>query len=208
MPVISGFKAIVTKWFRSVDPSPTYVKEANEYLAPLTDRGFMKAAMPRSLHATLLEFYRTRRATSTRESIPDFIRSESGDAPSVLIELTDELRGKVHRALQPIVEAWIGDHLEPTYVYGVREYLRGSVLAVHRDRLETHVASAILNIDQSVDSDWPLRIEDHQYRPSDELLEPGQMILYEGARLAHGRPTALDGDRYANVFVHFKRRHR
>ena len=208
MPVKRGFKAIITKWFRSASPRPTYVKEPNEYLPPLTDRGFMKTAMPPSLHTTLVNFYRERHRASTDEDIPDFIHNRSGGKPSILIELTDELRREVHRALQPVVEAWIGDYLEPTYVYGIREYLRGSVLDVHRDRLETHIASAILNIDQAVDSDWPLYIEDHQYRPHDELLEPGQMLLYEGARLAHGRPTALDGDRYVNVFVHFRRRHR
>lgn len=206
MPVTNGFKAVITKWFRSVGPTPTYTKEANEYLPPLTDRGFMRGSMPPALHATLLDFYRKHRPESTDESIPDFIHNRTGATPSVLIELTEELRKKVHETLQPIVEAWIGDYLEPTYVYGIREYRRGAVLKSHRDRLGTHVASAILNIDQTVDSDWALHIEDHQYRRSEQLLEPGRMILYEGARLAHGRPTPLDGDRYANVFVHFKRR--
>gem|GEM_PF-2858001 len=34
------------------------------------------------------------------------------------------------------------------------------------------------------------------------------MRLYEGARLAHGRPTTLGGTRYVYVFVHFERRAR
>ncbi len=99
----------------------------------------------------------------------------------------------------------MGDYVTPTHVYGVREYRRGSVLKEHRDRLVTHEASAILNIDQEVSDDWPLIIEDHHCRRHSVVLKPGEMVLYEGARLRHGRPSALNGTRYANVFVHFKR---
>ena len=79
---------------------------------------------------------------------------------------------------------------------------------MHRDRIETHVASVILNVDQQVSSDWPLHIEDHHYRAHRVTLAPGEMVLYEGARLAHGRPDPFDGERFANVFVHFRRKTR
>jgi prolyl 4-hydroxylase len=29
------------------------------------------------------------------------------------------------------------------------------------------------------------------------------MVFFEGARLKHGRPYALDGQYYANIFVHY-----
>ena len=120
-----------------------------------------------------------------------------------MIELTEELQRTIHSGLQPIVEAWCGHHVEPTFVYGIREYHRGSVLNVHRDRLDTHVASAIINVAQEVDNDWPLYIEDNHYRGHEVYLQPGEMVLYEGCRLAHGRPSAFCGERFANVFVHF-----
>ena len=43
-----------------------------------------------------------------------------------------------------------------TSVYGIRRYNTGSWLATHLDRIDTHVISVILQIDQDVDQDWPL----------------------------------------------------
>jgi prolyl 4-hydroxylase len=54
-----------------------------------------------------------------------------------------------------------------------------------------------------VDRQWPLIIEDHMFRRHAVYLKPGEMILYEGSRLCHGRPEALQGESYANLFVHF-----
>jgi len=204
MPVKSGYKAVITKWFRSVDGKPHYNKEENELLPPLTKDGFLKSTVPENLFTTLNEFYQNGRKQATSERIPDFISNKAGEQPSVLIELTEELRQSVHETLQPLVEAWIGDYLESTYVYGVREYRNGAVLKEHRDRLKTHVASVIINIDQEVDTDWPLVMDDHHYRRHNVLLKPGEMVFYEGARLKHGRPSTLDGNRFANVFVHYK----
>lgn len=34
-------------------------------------------------------------------------------------------------------------------------------------------------------------------------LQPGQMVLYEGAWLRHGRPMRFKGDMFANIFTHF-----
>ena len=41
-------------------------------------------------------------------------------------------------------------------MYGIRRYRNGSWLSLHVDRVDTHVVSAILQIDQEVDEDWPL----------------------------------------------------
>ena len=45
------------------------------------------------------------------------------------------------------MEAWSKTKLEPTFVYGIRDYKKGAVLIPHRDRNETHIISAIINID-------------------------------------------------------------
>ena len=93
--------------------------------------------------------------------------------------------------------------LEPTFVYGIREYQNGAVLMPHRDRKETHIISAIINIAKDVIDDWPLVIEDHFYRKHEVFLEPGEIIFYESARLLHGRPQPLNGKGYANIFCHY-----
>lgn len=206
-PVEEGFKVIITKWFRSKSPKLKYRKEANEYLEPMTRDGFLKSRMPSELFKQIDNFYQVNTPLKVDEHLPNFInsvQSKSDVAPSEIIELSAALRQTIHKVLQPLVEAWVGDYLEPTYVFGIRNYKRGSTLKVHRDRLETHVASAILNIRQTVDKDWLLYIEDHQYKRHEIALAAGDMLFYEGARLAHGRPSVLEGDEYANVFVHFK----
>ena len=94
--------------------------------------------------------------------------------------------------------------LEPTYVHGIRVYRGVAVLKPHRDRQETHVVSAIINVDQETNSEWPLFIEDNCYRGHEVLLKPGEVLFYEGSRLMHGRPTPLDGASYANIFCHYR----
>ena len=53
---------------------------------------------------------------------------------------------------------------------------------------------------------WPLLLLDHAGERHSVVLSPGQMVLYEGARLNHGRMRPLAGQHYDNMFVHFKPR--
>lgn len=50
--------------------------------------------------------------------------------------------------LLPLMEEWSGKKLKSTACYGVRHYFRDSVLANHVDRVDTHVISAIINVEQ------------------------------------------------------------
>ena len=34
-------------------------------------------------------------------------------------------------------------------------------------------------------------------------LQPGDMVLYEGAYFKHGRPMRFKGNMFANIFTHF-----
>ncbi len=65
---------------------------------------------------------------------------------------------------------------------------------MHVDTVNTHVVSAIINVDQDVDEDWPLLILDHDGNEHNIIMQPGDMVLYESARLLHGRPRKLDYD--------------
>ncbi len=53
---------------------------------------------------------------------------------------------------------------------------------------------------------WPLEVYDHAGRARNVSMCPGDVVLYESHTVLHGRPFALRGDAYANVFVHFKPR--
>jgi prolyl 4-hydroxylase len=204
LPVEAGYKAVLTTWFRGAGHGRMFVKELNEYLPCYTPVGFARRAMPPGLHQRLLDYYRAHRHAPMRELTVTGVETDDGGDGSELVPLPDVLRREIHAALQPICEAWCGEPLEPTAVYGLRVYHHGARLQPHRDRIATHIISAILNIDQETNTDWPLEIDDHVYRSHRLVLKPGEMVLYEGGRLRHGRPEPLDGASFCNVFVHYR----
>lgn len=136
---------------------------------------------------------------------------------SWLLRFPESLRSAIIRTLQPLVAEWGGlqtDDIEFVTMYGTRMYRHGSILAMHRDHMETHVLSAILEIgrldmshpDSSFNEtqDWPLEILDHQRNLHKVPNKPGQMIFYESHTCPHGRPSMFYGREVANMFVHFK----
>jgi prolyl 4-hydroxylase len=135
----------------------------------------------------------------TSEMFPIF---EKPDSP---VELKD-FKNKVHSMLQPIHEKFCNRELLPTYIYGIRSYLKGSSLVMHKDRLTTHHISSILIVDKDLGGapDWPLQILDHNGNPHDIYAQPGDLILYESAICSHGRPTTYQGNWFRNMFVHYK----
>ncbi len=69
----------------------------------------------------------------------------------------------------------------------------------------------IINVDQSPDltsgkvPGWPLEIHDHQLDKAHLVtMSPGDMVFYESARCLHGRPEALQGQFYVNIFTHYR----
>jgi len=121
-----------------------------------------------------------------------------------MIQLSEEVLSAVRDTLHPLAEDWSGVRLEHTATYGVRRYTNGSWLASHLDRFSTHVISAILNLGQSVTHAWPLHILDNSGAQHSVLLQPGEMLWYESARLVHGRPDKLEGEYFDNIFIHYR----
>lgn len=190
LPIVKGYKAVITKWFRSNSCLPNkphmFTKEANEYITNYTQTGFKISHLNQEFLERIQKFYHDNNDTEQQESVPgDFIfnADKKNGKSSSLVDLSPALRKEIHDKLKPEMEDWAKTSLDPTYVYGIRNYHRGAVLKTHRDRLETHIISAIINVDQKVDEDWPLFIEDNYYRQHHVFLKPGDVIFYEGARL-------------------------
>mmetsp|Transcript_33234 Transcript_33234/g.40766 ORF Transcript_33234/g.40766 Transcript_33234/m.40766 type:complete len:115 (-) Transcript_33234:138-482(-) len=77
------------------------------------------------------------------------------------------------------IEEWTGGQdISPTSMYGIRVYQEGAVLVPHLDRLPL-VASAMVNVAQDVDEDWPIEIYDHDGVAHNVTLAPGDMLLFE-----------------------------
>ena len=66
--------------------------------------------------------------------------------------------------------------------------------------VRTHVISAILNIKQKVDSDWPLQIYDHAGHLHEVTLKEGEMVWYESAKMVHARAKPLNGSERQKYF--------
>ena len=49
-----------------------------------------------------------------------------------------------------------------------------------------------------------LYIQDNDGGTHAVTLQPGEMLWYESAKAAHGRPEFFKGDYYDNLFIHYK----
>lgn len=106
-----------------------------------------------------------------------------------MVYLTDEEKHRIFEGVKPMLTEWAGGvNLFPTSCYGVRlvrpslppsalacllahslarqptpteQYHNGSWLREHVDTGDTHIISAIMNIDQDVREDWHLTFVDH-----------------------------------------------
>lgn len=129
---------------------------------------------------------------------PDFV-------PALMCE-NGTFNAEMSELLKPLHEAWSGMALTESACYGFRAYQRGSYLLNHVDRTETHIISSTVCVDASLEEPWPLYVEDILGEVHEINLEPGELLLYEGARLVHGRPWPLVGDYYVGLFVHYRPR--
>ncbi len=127
---------------------------------------------------------------------PDFIASLHCD--------NNQFNAEISQALKPLHEDWSGMTLTESACYGFRVYQRGSYLLNHVDRTHTHIISSTICVDAALEAPWPLFLEDIFGEIHEVNLEPGELLLYEGARLIHGRPWPLVGDYYAGLFVHYR----
>lgn len=205
-PVVKGQKVVLTKWFNQRAKPLIASRDPGEELAPLTRAGFARRSIPRGLWLSILDWYAQSSHLAKAERVARrYLKQTPGgeSRPSDLVELPDDLRRQIKREVAPIVEEWCCSSVRPTWVYGARVYRRGAKLLAHRDRFDTHILGVTMNICQSDSAKWPIRIQDHVYRWHTTSLRPGQMILFESAKLLHERPQPLGSDRYVSVFSHF-----
>jgi hypothetical protein len=166
--------------------------------------GFDHRRLPAETYRWLRDWYEEHRAVKGVVEGPVGPCMNQHVAESVMTHLDKEKKDQLSRELYPYLQEWFGGPLELTSIYGVRKYQNGSVLRMHVDTVNTHVVSAIINVDQGVDKDWPLIILDHDDVEHTLYMQPGDMLFYESAKLLHGRPEPFVGSHYDNVFIHYK----
>ncbi len=170
----------------------------------VTRNGFALERLPSPTYKWLKEWYTNNK---DNRSVPEVWLGPCMNqhvAPSIMTHLPDNLKQRLSTEIAPLLETWYGGKLNLTSVYGIRKYTNGAILRMHVDTVHTHVVSAIINVDQNVEEDWPLLILDHEGVEHSLLMRPGDMIFYESAKLLHGRPIPLKGSHYDNIFIHFR----
>lgn len=169
-----------------------------------TSNGYDVRDVPPSLFRSLSShFHQNFPHGGTPEAeVPYFI---TGDRS--MVYLPGNLRTELVESVQGIHEEWSGVPLEMTSLYGLRVYQNGSTLAMHVDRANTHVISAVIHVARDYGGDggpWPIEVIDLHGMRREVELKPGQMLLYESSKCTHGRPKHFRGKYYASAFVHFK----
>lgn len=113
--------------------------------------------------------------------------------------LTEALLLELHSRVEEVT----GLRLHPTYSL-YRFYRPGDVLHPHTDRYACEISLSInfgyLYTDVDSDYNWPLQVDG-----KDIVLEPGDMVVYKGLELVHGRrPFDAGGASWqAQAFLHY-----
>ena len=170
---------------------------------PYFGLGFQKVTLDTTIFQKILDhFSRHKDSFYTEHEIPYLQTSKPSYSPALMVHeptFNRELCAK----LKPLHEEWSGMELEEANCYGIRVYQPGCFLYNHIDKTETHLISSTICVGHKLNMPWPLYIEDIEGHPHHISMEPGEMVLYEGAKLLHGRPYPLDGRFYAGLFVHY-----
>jgi hypothetical protein len=164
--------------------------------------------LPDEIHNAILQFYHAAKQNNHtyREHTDDFFHK---DYNNNMFDLPKPHRQILEDFIQYQVEWWSYLKTHHTATYGLREYGPTSKLPLHTDVQTTHILSAIVNIDQDLGNgpDWPLVIYDNHCDKKEVFLKRGQFVLYESATCEHGRPDRFKGNRFVNVFLHFRPNH-
>lgn len=186
--------------------------EAPEYLrrkcdemqaeAPDLGLGYKKARLPPQLHGRLVSHFRDNIGHFRPEGAVDEIRTAAPQTIPTMVFADNGFNAQLAEDLRPLHEEWAGMRLILSDCYGIRCYQRGTFLYEHVDR-QPHFVSSTICVDYALDSPWPLSIVGVDGQVSQIHTEPGELVFYEGTRLAHGRPYPLDGEFYAGIFIHY-----
>lgn len=217
VPDTPGWRRIFERRFAQIQQIPDLTQRYNGWLSAVTSAyvipnftssGFLLTRAPAGILEELqASLYAGLNDTSTPIERPiEIIQSGSkeGFLPPFYIE-QEALNAKVLRELRDIHAEWSNvPSLVNVKAYGLRVYRNQSCLMMHTDKPNTHVIASILHIDHSPDSEpWPLVLEDFHGNTHEIIMEAGDLLLYESAKVYHGRPKTFHGSWYCSIFTHY-----
>uniref|UniRef100_A0A7S1FW20 Fe2OG dioxygenase domain-containing protein n=1 Tax=Corethron hystrix TaxID=216773 RepID=A0A7S1FW20_9STRA len=187
------------EWSRHEVPKRTF--------SPL---GFSKGRLPNDVFASMGAFYYNNRKEKCREEWQGKgVYVNWWESEVFFIQVPWGMKDIWQNRLSSLVSAWVGEPVEQTVMYGLRQYQSGARLLTHVDRLNTHVVSLIVNVAQgNLTQDWPVEVFDHGGRLHEVVMKPGDIVYYESAKNLHSRNRPLMGKNgyYVNLFTHYRPR--
>ena len=187
---------------------------SKEQIPQLTEKGFTVVKCPAETWAIIKDVYNILKNTKQEEQFEGKDTYIIGGGTDLFsFEQFGSIKSLIHKQLQPLHEEFCGEKLEPTYIYGIRSYRKGSTLKTHTDRADTHHIGSIIVVDKDLrcgcsnkefGDDWPLDFQDHSGEWHKVYTEPGDMIIYESAICEHGRTEPFQGKFFNNFYVHYK----
>jgi len=209
-PELFGFSDRTESGHRAIGETVDtgYVKHIPQIRHVTSGPGFLVMDQTAAMQQLLKPWYaaRVRDSVIVHPPIPGgYTNSHTVTMSKIDMDNFPAVRAQVIDEMQQVLQWWTNQSLKHTSTFGVRIYHRGSMLINHVDRADTHLASAVIQIAQEVDKDggWPLEVLTDDGDAFEVFMQPGEMVLYEGARLRHGRPMRFQGTDFANVFSHF-----
>jgi len=210
-----GFEVGEGTYGKTVDTS--YTAHIPKMLRVTEGPGYLIMEMTDKLKELLIPWYHHHKNTPSEikhGNIPGgYTNVHKISITKIPLDDFSDVHSGIVKEMQQVLQWWTQIRLKHTSTFGCRIYKRGSMLINHVDRSDTHIASAVLQVAQrDIDEGWPLELminhpetrtpDEHQGR-IEIYLQPGQMVLYEGGYVMHGRPMRLQGEEFGNVFSHF-----
>lgn len=155
-----------------------------------TSAGYAKVELPDQLVKRLVDFWESNEGEEKEEQWPvGNTYVNHWDSPTYMLPLAnpklkdggENIQRSLLDSVRPTLEAWTGQSLVFTSLYGVRVYKEGAVLSPHIDRLPL-VTSAIINVAQDTDEPWPLEVIGHDGKATNGK-SPWQRLKSEKYRL-------------------------
>lgn len=190
-------------------------REALNYVQPkilsnFTRMGFRKSHLPNEIYEKILNFWNSQNndASLVKEHYAGPVLNQY-TSPTYMAHLRENERQILIDYFRNELSKWSNvpaNIMDMTSLYGIRKYTYGAILGMHVDTCRTHVISAIINVDSRLTPNgrgWPLQIYDHEDNLHYITMEPGDTVFYESAKCGHARFEPLDGEWYANIFIHY-----
>jgi prolyl 4-hydroxylase len=221
--VKNGKKYIITSWWRENKFDQTQDKKKREQISSkqyntiynniselpkCTEKGYDIIKCPKETFDAIIYAYEQLKPFKKEEIYPqkDKIIYGQGITSEILpIDIVQNFAPRLLELFRPLSEQFCSKKLVGTGAYGIRSYLNGVSVIPHFDEMNSHHICSILIVDKNLNDapDWPLTIFDGEEEHK-VYAEVGDIIIFESARLEHGRIETFQGDFFRNMFFYYK----